>query len=324
MKIVISIPVHEKPDVIIDQISNIKKYINNPIIVLHISKSFFDNYSLELLINITNVYINPEHLETAWGNILLTHVSNYFFIKNIVEFDYFLIQASNDMFVKKGIEDYIKNYKAGFCRRVISQKISMWWPACVAWDDKQLKRIMNFIGQSRIVATQIEGTFFKRSIADKVMNVIKDNYVIDQGNEAYPREEFYFSTVASAFVDWTEVGYPTTYSEVHRFDRTLWKCRNFTRKLYYRCKINFLVSERKYYEFESWYNDVFFKSRFYKINRKLVNAVRDNKTKIIRRNSVLNDYPGYFKLYDIEHVYSVKRIPRDYNDKIRCYIRNLR
>lgn len=324
MKLVISIPVHEKPEVIKDQIENIKKYCENPIIVLHISRGFFEKYSLEDLNNIENVYINPDHLETGWGNILLTHVSNFYFISNLLKFDYFLIQASNDMFVRKGIEQYIQNYRAGFCRRNIIQQYSMWWPAQMAWEDQQLKRIMNELGQTRIIATQVEGIFFDWDLADKVMQIIHKNYRMIKGQTAYTREEFYFSTIASVFVDWAEVGYPTTYSEVHRFDRTLWKCRNFTRKIYYRCKINFLIPEQRYYEFENWYNYVFFNSRFYKINRNLVNAVKDNKTKIIRRNSILNDYPGYFKLYDVEHVYSVKRITRDYKDKIRCYIRNLR
>lgn len=323
MKLVISIPVHEKPDVILDQINNLKKYIADPIIVLHISKSFFDKYSLDLISNITNVYINPENLETAWGNILLTHVSNYFYIKDIVEFDYFLIQASNDMFVRRGIEDYIKKYEAGFCRRVIIQNNSMWWPAQVAWNDKQLKKIMNIIGQRRIVATQIEGTFFKHDIADKVMSVIRNNYVPNKEDEVYPREEFYFSTIASAFVDWENVGYPSTYSEVHIFDRFLWKCRSVTRHIYYKFGLHLVIKEKYYYLFENKYNDVFFKSRLYKIKKRTVNAVKNNRQKYIKKNSVLNDYPGWFQLYDIGHIYALKRITRDYNDKIRCYIREL-
>ena len=111
MKIAISIPVHEKKDVVLDQIMNIKFYIENPVIVLHISKDFYENEHGDFheLKEIKNVYINPENLETGWGNILLTHVSNYYYIKGMVEFDYFILHASNDMYLKTGIEDYIKS-----------------------------------------------------------------------------------------------------------------------------------------------------------------------------------------------------------------------
>ncbi len=322
MKIVVSVPVHEKPDVILDQINNIKKYIEKPIIVLHVSKSFFGQYSLERLNNIPDVYINPENLDTVWGDILLPHVSNYFYMREIELFDYFLFQASNDMFVRRGIEDYVGQYEAGFCRRVILQKESMWWPAQAAWEDRQLRKIMNVIGQRQIVATQIEGTFLRRDIAEKVMSIIKNNYTPDDKEEIYTREENYFSTIASAFVDWGKVGYPTTYSEVHIFDRCLWKLRTITRTLYYKCGIHLLIRDRIYFSFEARYNDRLFKSHFNRITKKAVEAVRDNNQKYIMRNSTLNDYPGYFQLYDVENVYAVKRIARDYGDKVRTYIRN--
>lgn len=321
MKLVISIPVHEKPDVITDQINNLKKYIDHPIIVLHISKSFFNKYSLCTLEHIENVYINPVNLETAWGNIFLTHVSNFFFIREIMEFDYFLIQASNDMFLRPGIEDYIRNYKAGFCRRMVLQEFSMWWPGRAAWNDQQLKKIMNIVGQRRIIATQIEGTFFRYDIAEQIMRIIRDNYVLDKKSEIYPREEFYFSTIASALVDWNQVGYPSTYSEVHVFDRLLWRVRSITRAIYFGCRLNFLVRENFYYRFEDIYNDIFFKSRLYRIRKKTVRKIKGGDQKFIRKNSVLNDYPGFFQLYDAGHMYAIKRVTRDYNDRIRTYIR---
>ena len=43
MQIVISIPVHEEKEVVVDQIQNYKKYMKNPVIVIHISESFYRN-----------------------------------------------------------------------------------------------------------------------------------------------------------------------------------------------------------------------------------------------------------------------------------------
>lgn len=324
IKIVISIPVHEKPDVIIDQIQNIKKYFVNAVIVLHISRSFFRNYSADSLYGLSDVYINPQNLETAWGNIIMTHVSNFEYISGLIDFDYFLMHSSNDMYVRYGVENYISKYDAGFCRREVLQKYSMWWPGEAAWNDRQLRNIMQKIGQTRIFATQIEGSFYTKKLAQKIMKIIKENYMPSRNDTPYTREEVYFSTIASSLVDFSRVGYPITYSEVHIFDRVLWKIRSITRFLFYRLHANVFIKESIYYKFESWYNDILFKSRFYKITKKSVNAVRNVKIKKLNKNSELCDYPGYFRLYDTSNLYSVKRITRNYSDKIRCYIRKLR
>lgn len=324
MKIVISIPVHEKPDVIVDQIQNIKKYCVNAVIVLHISHSFFEKYSADSLQQLHDVYINPQNLETAWGNIIMTHVSNFEYISSLIDFDYFLMHSSNDMYVRHGLENYISKYDAGFCRREVMLKYSMWWPGEAAWNDWQLKNIMIQIGQTRIFATQIEGTFFSKKIAQEIMRIIKENYKPNKNDMPYTREEVYFSTIASSLVDFSRVGYPTTYSEVHIFDRILWKIRSITRFVFFKLHLSSFIKESAYYKFESWYNDVLFKSRFYKITKKAIKAIRNMHVKHLNRNSELYDYPGYFRLYDTENLYSVKRVTRNYNDKIRCYIRKLR
>lgn len=319
-KIAISIPVHEKPDVIVDQILNIKTYCKNPIIVLHISKSFFDTYTVDSFQNIPEVYINPEHLDTKWGSIIHTHISNYFYIKDLVEFDYFIMHSSNDMYIKKGIEDYIIKYDAGFCRRKVLHTNTMWWVGNEAWKDQQLRTIMGKIGQNRIIGSQLEGSFYKKSLANNIMEILKENYQVSDGN-MLGAEEIYFATIAECFVEIGKVGYPTTYSEVHVFDRTLWKVRVITRKLY-RYFLRFFVSESNYYKIEDWYNDKMFQSRFYKINKRTINGIRRHDIK--KKKCILNDYPAYFQLYDPKYVFSVKRIPRDYDDKIRSYIRNLK
>ena len=66
----------------------------------------------------------------------------------------------------------------------------------------------------------------------RIVDVIKNNYLSEESVEKYTREEFYFSTVASSFVDWSRIGRPTTFSEVHRFDRFLWSSRNRLRRAY--------------------------------------------------------------------------------------------
>ncbi|WP_455631054.1 hypothetical protein [Megamonas sp.] len=319
MKLVISIPVHEKPNVINDQIANIKKYLIKPIIVLHISKGYYNNYK-EKDINLEdNVYINPSHLETSWGNIYKTHVSNFKFIREVVDFDYFVMHSSNDMYVKYGLEEYINIFEAGFNKRFSWDTYSMWWPMEVANKDEILKKIMRYLGLNRIVATQIEGSFYRKDIFEKIIEVL-DKFIYSEDISIeeklnYTREEIYFSTIASKFVDFEKCGFPTTFSEVHRFDKWCW----FLRINFRRISSKFLPL-KLVFKTENLINNKLFKSRLYKITIKDINKVIKKDKSLLY--SYLNDYPGYFRLYD-GNLFSVKRVERVYNNKIRKYIRNL-
>ena len=51
-RILVSLAVHEKPDVIIDQIENFKYFLENVCFILHVSKSYFEKYEIEKLQNI--------------------------------------------------------------------------------------------------------------------------------------------------------------------------------------------------------------------------------------------------------------------------------
>lgn len=319
MKILVSIPVHEKPDVINDLILNIRKYVKNPVIVLHISDSFYSQYNENDIIHDNDVLINPEHLITSWGNIYTTHISNFRYAKKSVEFDYILLQASNDMFVRNGIEEYIAKYDAGFNRRIIWQDGSLWWPAACAIQDITLKKIMDYCGVTRIVASQVEGSFYKKDIFEYIVSVVES--VITEEDilnfNFYGREEVYYSTIASKIVDYEKCGYPTTYSEVQRFDKWIFEIRMIIYKAN-SILFHYFISTKVLNKIINYINNILFKSRIYKIRKRdIKNIIKTGKNFPM----YLNDNPGYFRLYD--SVFSVKRISRIYDDKIRQYIRNL-
>ena len=224
MQIVISIPVHEEKEVVVDQIQNYKKYMKNPVIVIHISESFYrnENGRFDEIEKIQDVYINPVHFDVGWGNIAHVHISNYLYIcEKIKKFDYFLMHASNELYVRKGVEDYISRYRAGFQRRILFSNKSMWWPCEMAHKDDVLKKIMEKCNAKNIVASQVEGSFYSREIFEKIADATQ-GIDFSQG-ESYTREELVFSTIAYSFLEEKDIGYPITYSEVHRYDRGLWK-----------------------------------------------------------------------------------------------------
>lgn len=321
--IVISIPVHEKVDVVTDQIKNIKRYVPNAYIVLHINSEFAKNEETARLYHMEDVLVNPIHLDTQWGDIVEPHISNFRFAQTKVKFKYFVLHSSNDLYVKEGFADYIQNYNAGFAIRKVKNKYSHWWPGNMAMDDPEMSKLMNICGQNEIIATQVESSFYRYDLMEKIVNTIEQVKALQLAQNVYTREEIYFSTVASAYVDWNRVGNVTTFSEVHRFDRRLWKIREHTRKLYWKCGLHRIINEKTYYAFESWYNDVLFKSKFYQLSCKDVKRIVNNDRAYISRNCDLNDGSGKFQLYDSAHIYSVKRVPRDMNNPVRKYIRSM-
>lgn len=79
---IISIPVHERAEVVIDQICNYKLFCPDCGIVLHISNGFNWKDSLfnekdflSVLSTFENVFVNPTRLDTAFADIVHTHVS---------------------------------------------------------------------------------------------------------------------------------------------------------------------------------------------------------------------------------------------------------
>lgn len=108
-KIIFSIPVHEKYEVILDQCLNFHFFNPNSGIVLHFSKGFnaqssqIDKNTFDKAIEkLDYVFINPYSVRTGWYDIIQAHISNFeFILKNNIDFDYFSLCASNELFLEK-------------------------------------------------------------------------------------------------------------------------------------------------------------------------------------------------------------------------------
>ena len=204
--VVFSIPVHEKLGVIVDQIININHFNPNCAIVLHLSKKF--DYtgtvmSEEQFRRITNgfgnVFINENRLDTVYFNIVHTHVSNFEYIADKADFEYFVLTASNELFVRPGLYDMISAYPCGFNYEFLQSRMS-WSHRGKALHDPVISDICLFFGQdmSQIVSAQVEGTFFSRELFGKVVEVLKQVYPVTGAEPAvlYPREEVYYHAIA--------------------------------------------------------------------------------------------------------------------------------
>ena len=70
-------------------------------------------------------------------------------------------------------------------------------------------------------------------------------------------------------------------------------------------------------------NNKMFCMSFYKVNAKIVQDILENKNERVEKNRYLNDGSGMFDLYEGNNIFSVKRVEREYNNKLRKFIREL-
>ena len=221
------------------------------------------------------------------------------------------------MYLKKGIEQYISRYDAGIQRRILVHKKSMWVPCEAAWRDEELKRVMDRCSACFPTATQIEGSFFKKELFDRITEYIGSAEFWK--GESYTREELYFSTVAYAITDETMLGYPTTYSEVHRYDRGLWRRERLLYSFSRLPAVRRFFTPKNYEKVHSKMVERYRLNGSYAIKKRDIRRIRKKVSAAVLGN-VMNDYPGKFKLYS-SNIYSVKRIPREISNPLRVYIR---
>jgi hypothetical protein len=232
------------------------------------------------------------------------------------------MHASNDMYIKYGFEKYIEKYDAGFNYRKIRDGKSTWWPANEAKKDEQIKYILKAINSNTIIASQIESSFYRKNIMEKIVDIIENSEVYKNKAINYPREEIYFSTIASRLVDYKYVGDVTTFSEVHLFDRKVWKIRRLLFCIYSRSFLHFFLDIDKYNYIEGNFEEWLHNMGFCAITPKIVNKLRKDDYKYISKNSFLDDGFGAFRLYG-NNIFSVKRVPRDMNCKLRKFINSI-
>lgn len=293
MTTLISLPIHERPEVVADQLENIKRFMPSSLVMIHISKGFQgDVTGLQDLISWQYqgfAFINPERLNTAWAGMIQSHLSNFkAAVDAELDFTHFAMHASNDMFVKLGAEEYIEKHGCGVQQFPCSPDM-MWTPRRRATWDPQLHAIMDDIGATKMHGSQIEGTFYTKSIFEDIHGLFRKNFDVnkieqygtkddnDHNNTLYAREELYFSIIASEIVR-GKLARPYLFSEVMTGVKT---------------------------------------------TPVLIDQIRTNE---------VNDEDcvekricdPHYRLYDKENLYAVKRVARDLRDPLRRYIRELK
>lgn len=324
MRIVLSIPVHEQVPVIMDQVGNMLHFVPSGIIVLHANSDTLRNELQTVFCETDRVFVNPRVVYSAWGEVVRCHLSNFEYIQSLIQFDYFVLHASNDMYIRFGVEEYISRYTAGFTKRIVTHPDTEWWPSAKALSDPWLHNIMLDAGITRIVGTQVEGSFYTKEIFSVIAETIQktiDERKDDPLNGGYTREEFFFSTIANHLIVSDETGLPFVYSEVHEYDRRFWKARKRLRRIFSFPVVKLLP--QKAYDFieDKWMWESKKYGR-YRLTVKQIRLLQQMNDSFLEGKKTIDDGDGPVRLYDqVENIYAVKRVPREYNHPIRKYLR---
>ena len=317
--IYVSLPVHEHPEVVIDQCLNFQKYLKC-LIVLHVPKAKDDLKSnvKELLAKNSltqRVFINPVSVDTGWGKIIGAHLSNIdFIIRNLKarQKDKVVFHSSNDMLVKNGLTQYLSGKQFIFQERTFVNP-GFWLPGKYALEDEALRGfIVDTFGKfSGLCGSQLEGSMYLVEMLNNLQHEI--NRAKLTLSSIYPIEEIIFPTFAK-YLNANPCVSNYIFSEVNRVDKDIFCVLSLIRKIMPALSTSeFILRVLSY----------------------IVNKQRKNKNKIaicdvddIRnckyKNFTIPDAGNSWELNATNsEIFGVKRIKRSLSDPIRLYINSL-
>lgn len=178
MSVLFSVLVHEKIEVVRDLIGNFQRYNPGCSIVLHVSQAFREKEGMAIAGlpgEFQRVFINPESVRTGLvdDSILRAHLSNVRYgLQEGVEFEYIGLNASNDLFVKEGLLDWMRGFDAGMSCFSVTESLD-WSQAKQALRDGMLRRILAKYSGSEVYGSQVEGLFMSKAILEQVYRAIE-------------------------------------------------------------------------------------------------------------------------------------------------------
>lgn len=206
-KIIFSIPAHECFECLEKQIENFISKVPNSLFVIFLSSNNGFNLNKKQLLGTNErVFFNPESKPTFWGDCFYQHYSNYKFIKDKIDFDYWCFEASNSILIKNGLSEHLMKYDAlaksdrgqGPTPNQTNFRTILkggWWGQL-----HSDKKFMNLVDKNDFDLYNgfIEGMAFKKNIACEIFDLL-DYYECNdyrpKDKNLYPREELYFTTV---------------------------------------------------------------------------------------------------------------------------------
>ncbi|HQG28635.1 MAG TPA: hypothetical protein PLY73_08750, partial [Candidatus Ozemobacteraceae bacterium] len=270
------------------------------------------------------VLVNPDHLPTwsRWGSFVHVHNSNFRFAAGKVEFDHFIIHSSNDLLVRRGATDWMKDLDAACGLGVLSPD-STWVAAPRVFRDEAFRNIRRHFGVSEILTSQAEGTFYRREMFQEIVDVIDRHYDFSVPAENYERVETYYPTLAAKLAN--RIGRPYVFSELIGLPEIVPEVVELIRSQTL-SKATLKEAYRNYRRTGyippspgEWYKKALGEAK--KLARAFLQIYRKGSLEKPAVKSALDIDPS--TSYDVGHLYGVKRVERYLNHPLRRFIRSL-
>jgi hypothetical protein len=178
-KILFSLPVHERPDIVRDQIENLLYFTPGSLVCVHVSASAaesVDEYKRHC--DLPGVFINPRRYETTAGKgILHTHISNFEHMAWQGEaFDKVMLISSNEMLIRKGLAEHVSRFRLGAQTEVFDRSVDWHLFRAEMLDDVRVRGMLDQLGLPIFFGGQAEGQFFNREIFDQVYKIYTSHF----------------------------------------------------------------------------------------------------------------------------------------------------
>jgi hypothetical protein len=197
-KLLFSIPIHENQNIINNQIENILNFNPNSKIILHVNKNF--NIFNNNLTNYKNVYINTKRFNYIFAKGLLwIHINNFLEAVSLnIDFEYFIIISSNEMFIKYGLNKYIENSKNGL--QIVEFNTNNKWHNFhkKIEDDENIKNLLKDLNLNNFYGGQTEGQFYEKNIFKNIADIYL-KYFGDKELCHFETEEIIPQTIFKSF-----------------------------------------------------------------------------------------------------------------------------
>lgn len=213
IKILFSMPVHENNDLIRNQIENIKKFIRNPKIVIHVNK-FWDGFDYDIIKQYSDVYVNSNRVygRSKIDSHLSMIISNFEYGKTVCDFDYFCCFHTTEMFIKPGLEEYIGN-------NMISHQHFPQINNPNILNVLSRTKLADYIPKYNLFNNHVEGNFYHKDIFSAVIGNIRVELPDLDDNQGFSIEETLIPTIAYDICDKNKI-VPTYLRFVHHTQMT--------------------------------------------------------------------------------------------------------
>ncbi|TCQ10346.1 hypothetical protein C8J34_102756 [Rhizobium sp. PP-F2F-G36] len=213
-RILFSIPVHDRPDIVRDQIENINYFCPGSFICLHVAEgAAASRDEFARACDFENVVLNPHSLGfTLSDGLMHTHVSNFLHMLDTgLPFDKVVLVSSDEMLVKDGLGDYVSRYPLGVHAEVLDLATDWGVFNPELLQTAAMQGFLKTLGLPLFFGGQAEGQFFSKSIFGLLTKLFMENFPMKPCG--FPTEQVIGPTMAARyFVTHTNGVPPVTLS----------------------------------------------------------------------------------------------------------------